>query len=69
MTSKEKVKMVHPTARFGKDWRNETWYGFIYIPGTTRVLGQNPSKHESWAWADAWRNIQADLQRGMKETK
>ena len=59
MTSKEKVKMVHPTARFGKDWRNETWYGFIYIPGTTRVLGQNPSKHESWAWADAWRNLQA----------
>ena len=58
MTSKEKVKMVHPTARFGKDWRNETWYGFIYIPESTTVLGQNPSKRESWAWADAWRHIQ-----------
>ena len=65
MTSEEKVKMVHPTARFGKDWRNEKWYGFIYIPGTTRVLGEYLSKRESWAWADAWRNIQRRVQGGI----
>jgi hypothetical protein len=63
MTSKEKVKQVYPEARYFRDWRNHHWYGCVFfrsasLHGAGTVIGEVPVDRESWAWADAWRNIQ-----------
>ena len=65
MTSKDKVKRVYPEAiarpyNCKTYWRifDESWpCASLPILGTM-LLGQ-AAHRESWAWADAWRNIQA----------
>lgn len=72
MTNEQRVKRVYPDAVIEtRGWFTRPWWtvysGPIGSPDCVK-LGEHPSRR-SWAWAEAWRNIEYGMREGEDNSR